>query len=209
MNILIFGASGATGNELVRQSLREGHTVTAFVRHPAKLSIRHNNLKLVQGDVKDYSSVELVVKGQNAVLSTLGVSTPLKRDAIVVDGIRNIIHAMEQSGVKRFIYLSFLGVKESRKDSGFLINHVISRIVRNEIMDHEEKEHLIASSRLDWIIVRPPKLTNGPQTGVYRSGEEIKAGSLLPTMSRADVAEFMLRQLASEEFVRKAVRVMH
>ena len=166
-------------------------------------------MKLVQGDVKDYASVERAMAGQDAVLSALGVSTPLKRDPIVIDGVRNIVKAMEKTNVKRLVYLSFLGVKESREDAGFLMNHIVARIVHNEITDHEEKERLITSSRLAWTIVRPPKLTNGPLTNTYRNGEDIKPKSFIPTLSRADVADFMLRQLADNAFVRKAARVMH
>lgn len=209
MNILIFGASGATGHEIVEQALSQGHAVTAFVRTPAKLTVRHDQLKLAQGDVKDQASVERAVKGQDAVLSALGVSKPLKRDPVVVLGVNNIIKAMEQNNVKRLVYLSFIGVGESRKDSGFLIRNVISRIVRNEIADHEEKERLVRSSRLEWTIVRPPKLTNGAPKGVYRSGEDITATSFLPTMSRGDVADFMIRQLSDNRFVRKAPRIMY
>ncbi|MBI1803521.1 MAG: SDR family oxidoreductase [Ignavibacteriae bacterium] len=209
MNILIFGASGATGHELVKQSLAKGHAVTAFVRNPEKLAIKHQSLKSVQGDVKDYPSVEAAVKGQDAVLSALGVSRPLKSDPVVIDGVRNIVKAMEQNNVRRLIYLSFIGVTESRKDAGFMLKHIISRIVRNEIADHEEKEKLVRASALEWTIVRPPKLTNGNAVGVYRSGEEIKAHSLLPTMSRADVADFMLRQLTEKAFIHKSPRIMY
>ena len=208
MNLLIFGAAGKTGHELVRQALAQGHAVSAFVRNPSKLSVTHENLKIVQGDVKDYSSIESAIKGHDAVLSALGVSKPLKRDPIVVEGVGHIVKAMEQQGMKRFIYLSATAVSESRKESGFLIRHLVSKIARNELADHEEKERIVRSSRLDWTIVRAPALTNGPQTGVYRSGETIIANSLLPKMSRADVAEFMLKQLTTDAFVRKVVRIM-
>lgn len=87
MNLLVFGASGSAGHELVRQSLEQGHVVTAFVRNPAKLTVKHQNLKAFQGDVKDIVPVERAVTGQGAVLCALGVSRPLKRDPVVVEGI--------------------------------------------------------------------------------------------------------------------------
>jgi putative NADH-flavin reductase len=208
MNLLIFGASGATGHELVKQSLAQGHVVTAFVRNLAKLAIKHERLKVLQGDVKDYFSVERAVKGQDAVCSALGVSKPLKKDPAVVDGVKNIIGAMVDNKVKRLVYLSTNAVGDSRRDAGFLIRHVIARIVHNEIIDHEQKEKLILSSSLDWTIVRAPALTKGPLTGVYRSGEAIKASALLPMMSRADVADFMLRQLTQDTFIRKTPRIL-
>ena len=111
--------------------------------------------------------------------------------------------------VKRFIYLSFLAVGDSRNNAGFLLKNIVSKIVHNEIEDHEEKESAVRSSSLEWTIVKPPKLTNGKHKGVYRSGENIKAGSILPTMSRADVADFMLSQLTDRTFIRKAVSIMY
>ena len=209
MNILIFGASGHTGQELVRQALVKGHNVTAFVRTPGKLAMTHEKLKVVAGNVKDYSAVENAIKNQDAVLSTLGVSKQLKSDPLVIEGIKNIITGMKQMNVGRLIYMSFLAVGDGRKDAGFMIKYVISRIVHNEIADHEEKERLINSSSLEFTIVRPPKLTNGLRKGLYRSGEAIKAKSILPTMSRADVAEFMLKQLTDKTFLRKTVRIMY
>jgi len=209
MNILIFGASGNTGYELVRQALNQGHKVTAFVRSPDKLKISNENLTVIRGDVKDYSSVENAIKNQDAVISALGVSKPLKKDPVVVEGIKNIIKAMEQMNVKRFIYLSFVAVGESRNNAGFILKNIVSRIVHNEIEDHEEKESIIKSSSLEWTIVKPPKLSNGKQKGKYRSGENIKAGSILPMMSRTDVADFMLTQLSDRTFLHKAVSVMY
>src|SRR4030095_16359266 len=121
MNILIYGASGATGHELVKQALEQGHNVTAFVRNPSKLKITHNNLKIIQGDVINYQLVEDAVKGQDAVLCALGASSPFKYDKSIVDGASNIIKAMETNNVSRFIYMSFVGVKESRNTAGFVI----------------------------------------------------------------------------------------
>jgi putative NADH-flavin reductase len=208
LNILIFGASGKTGKELVTQALNEGHDVTAFVRTPGKLKQSHEKLTIIEGNVGDYPTVENAIKMQDVVLSALGVASPLKKDQIVVSGIRNIIRAMEGAGVTRFIYLSFLGVDGGR-DAGFMIKHIISRIVHNEIEDHEEKEGLISSSSLAYTIVRPPKLTEGLKKGVYRSGEAIKSTSILPTMSRKDVADFMMKQISDNTYLRKAVRIMY
>jgi len=208
MKILIFGASGATGHQLVKQGLELGHAVTAFVRNPEKLKVRHDNLNVVQGDVKDFSSVNHAVKGQDAVLSALGVSKPLRRDPVVVDGIRTIIGTMTGNGVKRLVYLSTNAVRDSLEDAGFFDRHFMARVVHNEIADHEEKEALIQSSALDWTIVRAAALTKGPHTGLYKSGLDLKADSFVPTISRADVAEFMLKQLTDNQFVRCAPRIL-
>jgi putative NADH-flavin reductase len=101
-----------------------------------------------------------------------------------------------------------VGVTESRPHAGLLTRLVGARLLRHEIADHETKEALVKASRLDWTIVRPPKLTNGAYTGKYRSGEGIRPHSIFPRLSRADAAEFLLRQLTDSTFVRKGPSVM-
>ena len=206
--MLVFGASGATGHHLVSQALQGGHHVTAFVRDPARLAIRHDRLVLVQGDVADAAEVERAVAGQGAVLSALGVGRPLRHDQAVVEGVRHILKAMERENVRRLVYLSTSGVRESREGAGFLVRLMAASLIRHEIGDHEIKEGLVRASTLDWTIVRAPLLTNGRRTGGYRSGEDVSARSPLPMLSRADVAEFMIRQLDDVSFVRKAPRLM-
>jgi putative NADH-flavin reductase len=209
MKIVIFGASGLTGHQLLEQGLRQGFEITAFVRDPSKLRIKHKNLNYVVGDVGNKDQVMDAVKGQDAALSALGASTPLKRNFILIEGIRNIVSSMEQQNVKRFVYESFLGVRENRAELGFFVNNIVSVFLKNVIADHEEKERIIRNSALDWTIVRAPKLTNGPYTGKYRIGEHIVSSSLILKVSRADVADLMLRLVRSGEYVRQAPRLLH
>ena len=210
MNALVFGASGGTGRELVKQALTQGHSVTAFVRDPTKFEIKQANLKVVQGDVANYESVARALQNQDATICALGSSTPLRRDPTLIDGVRHIIKAMEQAGVQRLIYLSFLGVRDGRNQLSFLGKYIVAPLVlRNVVADHEVKERLIKQSRLKWTIVRPPRLTNGCRTGAYRSGERIAANSIIPTISRADVADFMLKQLTDDTYLHKAPAMMY
>ena len=210
MNVLVFGASGGTGRELVKQALAQGHSVTAFVRDPTTFDSKHPNLKVVQGDVTDYESVERAVQNQDAALCALGSSTPLKRDPTLIDGVRHIIKAMEHADGQRFIYLSFLGVRDGRNQLSFFGKYLVAPLVlRNVVADHEVKERLIKQSRLHWIIVRPPRLTNGQRTGAYRSGKRIRADAMIPTISRADVADFMLQQLTDEAYLHNTPGVMN
>lgn len=209
MNILVFGASGKTGHELVSQGLAQGHVVTAFVRDPTKLQFTHDNLKVVQGDVTNYPSVLGAVKGQDAVFSTLGAASPFKYDESVVVGLGNVIRAMEEARVNRLIYMSAINVKESRKYAGPLIRFLGTTLLRTETTGHEAREKLIRQSPLDWTIVRSGGLVKGVHTGVYRYGEDIKAKGLAAGISRADVADFMLRQVENPTFVRKFPIVMY
>jgi len=209
MNILIYGASGATGQELVKQALEQGHVVTAFVRNPQKLAITHSNLKVFQGDVINYQLVEEAIRGKDAVLSALGASSPFKYDKSVVDGAGNIIKAMEANNVNRLIYMSFVGVKESRNTAGFVIKYIAPKLLSTEVAGHEARENMIRQSKLQWTIVRAPTLTNGYHRAHFRSGENISSKGFTVTISRADVADFMLRQLTDNTFLRKAPSVMY
>jgi putative NADH-flavin reductase len=210
VRIVIFGAAGATGRALVTQALTQGHQVTAFVRTPAKVDLKHAGLNVVQGDVADAAAVERALFGQDAVLCALGAATPLKRDHTLVKGMDNIVSAMERSGPRRLIYLSFLGVSGGREQLSLLGRYVVAPLImRNVVTDHEAKENIITRSGLDWTIVRPPRLTNGPHTGAYRHGGNIKAASVIPMISRADVADFMLLQLDDYAYLRKAPAVMY
>lgn len=209
MKLLIFGATGATGQELVKQSLEAGHQVTAFVRTPSRLTFQHQDMTVFEGDVIDAALVRSAVEGKNVVLSTLGASSPFKFDQNVVDGIGNIVEAMEGQGVKRLIYLSAMNVKESRHDAGFLIRVLAPLLLRHEIAGHEAKEQIIKQSQLDWTIVRAAGLTNGALKTQYRSGEDIRANGPAASISRADVAHFMLKQVSDRTYLHRAVRIMY
>ena len=209
MKLLVFGASGKTGREVVRQALARGYMVTAFVRQTARLPIAHANLRLVAGEISNPEAIARVVAGQTAVISTLGGGQPMTHDQVVIEGVRAIARAAEQASVERLLYLSFIGVHDSRDAAGFVLRRLATTLLRHEVADHEVKEAAIIASFVDWTIVRPPKLTNGRLTAAYRVGEDIRARSPLPLMSRADVADFMLRQLTDAAFIRKAVRILH
>src|SRR3990172_5987275 len=210
MNILIFGATGGTGRELVKQALAQGHHVTAFARNPSKVTTQHENLSVVQGNVLDYSSVERSVKGKDAVLSALGHKKWFIKTTILSGGMKNIITAMEKQGVKRFVCETSLGVGDSRGRLGLYYTFfVIPFIVYFYFKDKGLQEKYIAQSSLDWIVVRPGMLMNGPRRGVYRHGFDIGSRIFSVRISRADVAEFMLKQLTEDTYRRKSVAVAY
>ncbi len=209
MKLLIFGATGGTGRELIKQALEQGHSVTAFARNPAALAVKHPNLIVVKGDVLNYGSVEAAVKGQEAVLSALGVKVREKRP-ILSDGTRNIITAMETFGVKRFVCESSLGIGDSRGQLGFLYTNVlIPLLLKDAFRDKEVQEKYIRESNLDWVIVRPGALANAERTGKYRSGFSGADKSIKAKISRADVADFMLKQITDDTYLRKTPGVSY
>jgi putative NADH-flavin reductase len=209
MNILVMGASGRTGRELVKQALAQGHHVSAFVRRPALFALAHPQLQVVQGDAADRASVDRAVSDQDAVLCALGGANLFTRDEAVVVGVHNIIVAMEEAGTRRLIYLSADTVRDSRDELNALRKVFVPVLFHSSAADHELNERMIEQSHLEWVIVRPPMLTNGARTHTYRSGEHLKARGIIPQFSRADLAEFMLKQVSDDTFLEKAAEVMY
>jgi len=209
MNLLVFGATGGTGRQLVEQALAQGHTVTAFARTPAKLARQHAKLRVVPGDVLDPASVRQAMAGQDAVLSALGA--PAGEPAPVRSaGTRHILQAMEQAGVRRFVCLTTLGMGESRAALPFLYKYLlVPLLLRRAFADSELQEACIRQSRAEWTIARPATLTNGPRTGCYRHGFPATEPGLKIKISRADVADFMLRQLQDATYLRRAASLSY
>jgi len=210
MKLLIIGATGGTGRELVRQALEAGHQLTLLVRNPGKLKIIHPNLRIVKGNVLDYVSVEEAVAGQDAVLSALGHKRFFIYTTILSEGTKNIIKAMEKKHVKRFICITSLGINDSRFKLGLYYTlFVIPVIVFFYFWDKSKQEKLIQKSKLDWTIVRPGQLTSGKKRGKYKHGERVGNYILTKMISRADVAHFMLSQLNDPSYLYKSVGVVN
>ena len=208
MRLLIVGATGGTGRELVSQALDRGHEVTALARNPAKIQLQHENLKVVRGDVLDEVSIDAAVAGQDAVLSALGHKRWFYPNRILSDGTRNVLRAMEKHGIRRFVCETALGVGESWWRMGLYYTlFVIPVILPWYFLDKRRQESVIRESSVDWVIVRPGALTNGPARGVRRHG--FKVGNPLWTVRipRADVAEFMLNQVSDDAYLRTAVGI--
>jgi putative NADH-flavin reductase len=210
MRVTVFGASGATGRHLVDQALTHGHHVTAFVRDASRFDVRSERLTVVVGDVAEAAIVASAVEGRQGVLCALGAASPLRRDPTLVEGVRHIVSAMEQGGVRRLVYLSFLGIPEGRHQLSLVGRYVVAPLLlRHVVSDHAAKERIIRGSSLEWVIARPPRLTNGARKGSYRSGVDVRATSVIPRISRADLADFMLRQLDEDTYVRKTPAIMY
>jgi putative NADH-flavin reductase len=202
MKLVIFGSTGGVGRQLVEQALEQRHTVTAFARNPAKLPTEHENLQIVQGDVNDVASVEQAIRGQEAVLAALG-SSPFKNTTVRSEGNRQIIRAMGRAGVRRLVSLSTLGVGDSWETLPFKYKVLFRTLLRKAFDAHVEQENLIKQSGLDWTIVRPGEYTDGGRTGKYRNGFPVTDRTIKAKISRADVADFMLKQLTNNEYLRK------
>ena len=208
MKLIIFGSTGGTGRELLKQAIEMGHNVTAYARNPSKIDdVKHANLQVVRGDVLE-SAVESAVTGQDAVLSCIGAGAA--RTTLREDGTRNIIKAMEKAGVRRLISQSSLGVGDSRANLSLITKYIIVPFfLRHAFADHERQEALIKQSSLDWTIVRPPRLIDGHRTGDYQHGFSTTASRIKGKISRADVADFMLKQVTDNTYIHQTPGVSY
>ena len=202
MRVLVIGATGGTGRELVQQALAQGHQVTAFVRDPARLQIEHANLRVAQGDVLDYATVESAMRGQDAVLSALGHRRFFYPNRIQSEGMRNVLQAMQACDVPRLVCETALGIGSSIGRLGLPHTFFIMPLILGFYMwDKLRQEELIIASDRDWVIARPGVLTSGAARGVYRHGPNVGSYLWPVRISRADVADFMLKQLKDDTYL--------
>ncbi|GAA3320830.1 NAD(P)-dependent oxidoreductase [Arthrobacter ramosus] len=210
MKIAVFGANGPTGRILTAQALGAGHVVTAVTRRPREFPLSAPGLSVVGGDVYTFEDVSAVVEGKDAVLSTLGV--PYSRQPITVYsvGTSNIIRAMGNHGVRRLVCVSSSATDiTAGPHGGFLFDKVLQPLVTKLLgktlyEDMRRMESAVAASGLDWTIMRPSGLFETESVTEYKMAVDYIAGTFT---SRADLADSMLRQLTSDEFVRKNVAV--
>lgn len=187
MKVIIFGATGPTGRELVARALEKGHDVTAFARNPKGLGMEEEEgFRIVPGDVLQPKTVDRAMKGQQAVLCAVGPrahtgtgETPYN---VVSVATRHIIEAMEQTGTKRLVTLSSAGVGDSRGKLGFFRESILIPLFsKAQFRDKQLQEEYVRESSVEWVIVRPTS-----------------------RIARADVAAFMVDQLTSDEHLRQA-----
>jgi putative NADH-flavin reductase len=205
MKIIVFGATGKTGRQVVQQALDAGHDVTAFVRDPARLQLDDPRLRVAAGQVTvGQAAVTAAVDGHDAVISALGSSQTLRgmrSPMIMSQATPVIIQAMTETGVDRLVFLSSLGVGDSYAQAPPVLKLIYKLFMGPVYADKAAGERLLRDSSLNWTLVYPVLLTNGPHTGSYRSGESLELTGM-PRISRADVADFMVSQLSSSAYKR-------
>jgi putative NADH-flavin reductase len=203
MNILIVGATRGIGRQLLEQALASGHSVTALVRDPQRLTTPHERLRVIKGDILDAESVARAMAGQDAVCCTIGVKVPWPPVTVFSEGTRNLLQAMKKTGVRRLICVTGIGAGDSRGHGGFLYDCLVRPVLfRTVYADKDRQESLIKASEVDWTIVRPGFLTNGPLTKNYRMLTDM-TGVTAGWISRADVAHFFLTELESKQHLRQ------
>jgi putative NADH-flavin reductase len=205
--LLILGATGGTGLQLVSQALEAGNEVTAYVRDAAKLEVKHERLRVVVGPIVDEARpFREAMTGQDAVISTLGRGLSLQSEHVIERCVPPMLSAMKSHGVGRLIFTSAIGVGDAYSEAPLLSKLVIRVLLKDIYPDKLIGENLVRNSDLEWTIVQPAGLTNGRLTRRYRAAEHLRH-RMVATISRADLAHFLLSQLEDRVYVRRIVQL--
>lgn len=205
MNILVIGATGGTGQAIVREALAKGHTVSALVRSREKAAPLLPGANLEEGDARDPAAMGRAMKGCKAVISALGSRkiSLFKEVTVMSEATKTLVNAMKKQRVSRLVCITGLGAGDSAGHGGFVYDRLIKPIVLRTIYeDKDRQEEVIKNSRLDWVIVRPTVLKDKPATGHIRATTDL-TGIYGGQISRADVAAFVVAQINSQDWLRK------
>jgi len=200
MNLLVLGATGRTGRLVVEQALAAGHTVTALVRSPEKLTLSGSNLRVVKGEATDKTAVSRALEGADAVISTLG-----GKGSVIADSTQAIVAAAHEAGVSRVVVLSSWLVERDRMDA---VTRLLTGIaMRPLIKDKSAGEEALRRSDLEWTIVYASMLTDGPPSGSVAVVSEGTKRGMSQKISRADVAAWMIEAATSDQQSRRSVGI--
>lgn len=194
MKLLILGGSGGTGTQLVTQALAAGHDVTVLARNRSRIAMQHPQLRVLEGSVDGSRALTEAMQGQHAVVSALGKGKSFKSENLIEHSVTAIVNGMKQHDIRRLLFTSALGVGTTYADSPILAKMFFRTLLRGVYADKLIGDEMIRASGLDWTIVQPAVLTNGPMTRKYRCGEHL-ALTGMPAVSRADTAHYILDRL--------------
>lgn len=202
MKLLILGATGPTGRHLVDGAIESGDTVTALARRPEALDTLNGELTVVQGDATARADLATAMSGQDAVISALGRGRSLRAHDLFSRAATAVVAAAQEAGVSRLVWLSSFGVGGTYQSASAIQKAIYSTFLRNIYADKRASEQTIRSSGLDWTLVYPTTLTNRPAKGRYRVDDRLSMRGA-PTISRADVADFMLKAAHGQEWIHR------
>lgn len=206
MRLLVLGATGGTGKQIVSQALQAGHDVTVFARDRARAGADHPRLRVIVGDLHDGTALADAMRGQDAVISALGRGYSFKSGQLMQRSVPVLITAMRSAGVRRLVFTSAMGVGDSVAGAPILAKLFFRTLLRDIYADKLIGDRLIEESGLEWTIVRPTQLTDGAPTGKYRSGERLVMSGM-PRISRADTAHFILQAAADPRTIGKKLLI--
>jgi len=202
INILIVGANGKTGRALVQFACERGHVVTALVHHPPTQPMQC--ARIVQGDARDPELLESAIAGQHVVIDTIGTRKPFLRTTLETEVAGHLIASMRRHTIRRIIAVSSIGVGDSIVNVPFLYRVLMPTFFRGAMPDKDGMERVLRQSGMDWTILRPAGLTDGPLTGSVQlvtpaSHRQVRR------IARADVANFILNHLEDRDLFHTTV----
>ena len=205
--VLIIGASRGIGLETVKAALEAGHSVRALARSARRIPIHHAKLEKMAGDALEMTAVKHAVSGVDVVIQTLGVSPGpeviFRPTRFLSKATRLLVTATEQARVKRLICVTGFGSGDSRSHGGFLYNTLFHLLLGRVYDDKDVQERIVRNRKLNWVIVRPVILTDGPKTNTYRALIDPRDW-MCGFISRADVADFLVKEIDDDAFLHKA-----
>lgn len=202
LKILLLGATGATGRHVLELALKSGDHVTALARRPEALAALKGRAAVIAGDATSPDDVARAMEGQDAVIAALGRRQSLRAEALFTRAAEAVVRAADRTGVTRLVWMSSFGVGDTIRDAS-LVQRILYRTLLSDLYRNKEaSERIIRESGLDWTIVYPTALTDGPATGNYRAAERIRMKGY-PRISRADVADFLLRAARDAAWIRR------
>ncbi len=203
MKLAVLGASRGVGLALSRMALARGHEVTAVARNPDVIPLARAKLRVVSGDIRNRAAMEAAIAGHDAVCVCIGVSPTFRPVDVFSQGIMNVLAAMQKTPNMKIVSVTGIGAGDSRGHGGFIYDRIVQPLLLKTIYDDKDRhEALLKESGVDWLIVRPSMLTNGPDTRRYRVVTDL-TGVTAATISRADVADFILKQLVHPTYFKQ------
>ena len=204
MNVLVIGAAGKTGSLVVERAVAAGHVVSAFVRNTATY-LPPANVRVILGDATDQASVDKAVAGQDAVIDTIAGKTPYRKTSLERSVVGAVVRSMKANGARRIIVISSFGVGDSADQASWFVEHVIVPTwLRGSTEDKTAAEAVVRTSGIAFVIVRPAMLTDEAATGKVKV---FRGHDTAHKITRADVAQFCVDQLTSDEHVGSAVTI--
>ena len=208
MNILVIGASRGIGKCLVELALVRDINVSALVKNRQKLNIQHKNLRVFEGDILDRKSIEESMDSVDSVCISIGIGPTFKPVTVFSDGTKNVVEVMNENNIKSLICVTGIGAGDSKDHGGFLYDKIINPLLLKTIYeDKDRQEKVVKDSGLEWVILRPGFLTNGPLTGKYKIFTDL-SGVNAGKISRFDVADFILNEFEKREYIHQTPLIM-
>ncbi|MGA2926880.1 MAG: NAD(P)H-binding protein [Solirubrobacteraceae bacterium] len=205
MRLLVVGATGPLGRDVVADAVARGHRVAALVRDAGRAALG-DDVELVVGDVLAPASLSPAVRDRDAVICALGTASVRRRSTLLQDGTANLVAAMNAVGVGRLVCVTVIGTGASRANASLFQREVILRVLAPMLPDKEQQEQVVRASGLDWVLVRPPRFRPGPARGALRVAREGEPGRFGQVV-RADLARFLVDCATDGTYAREAVVV--